>query len=187
MRWITRAVSIILAVSLLIFWLLPASRRSAAMLWVECLLITSCALYLSFAYHRFLGDWRGFGVVSVGLFLSLAWLRWPSAIFPGRNVNLVIGLLAWALFVAVSISSILLLIRKDASLIFMGAAWLLIPLILLLVGRQYGQMERLVQAPLAEQTLWGVPLTWALAMLCLGPPGFFAHCVILLVKELSSH
>jgi hypothetical protein len=188
MRWITRAVLIFLAILLLLFWLLPATQRSAA-LWTGCALTTGCALYLSLAYRRLLSTWRGFGALAVGLFLSLAWLRWQWPLWwsPLQNVNLVVSLLAWALLIAVFISSVLLLIRKDASVAFMGLAWVLIPLVLLAVGVQYGRMEHfMTQAPPGDLVFWTVPLMWALAMLCLGPPAFLAHYVVLLFKELNS-
>jgi hypothetical protein len=188
MRWITRAVSIFLAILLLLFWLLPATRRSVAALGVGCALITGCALYLSLAYHRPLSTWRGFGALAVGLFLSLAWLRWQWSLWWSllQNVNLVVSLLAWALLIATSISSVLLLIQKDASVAFMGLAWVLIPLVLLAVGLRYGRMEHfMTQAPLGDLVFWGMPLLWALAMLCLGPLAFLAHYVALLVKELK--
>lgn len=192
MRWITRAVLIFLAALLFFFWLLPATQRSTAAMWIGCALTTGCALYLSLAYRRLLSTWRGFGALTVGLFLSLAWLRWQwslwwSPLSPLQNVNVVVGLLAWALLIAVSISSVLLLIQKDASVAFMGMAWVLVPLVLLAVGLQYQRLEHFTQAPLGDQAFWGVPLIWALAMLCLGPLAFLAHYVILLVKELNSH
>jgi hypothetical protein len=190
MRWITRAVSILFVMLLFFLWLSPATQRSATTLWIGCALTTGCALYLSLAYHRLLSTWRGFGALTVGLFLSLAWLRWQWPLWssPLQNVNLVVSLLAWALLIAVSISSVLLLIWKDASVAFMGLAWLLIPLVLLAVGVQYGRMEHfMTQAPPGDRIFWAVPLMWALAMLCLGPLAFLAHYVVLLVKELSSH
>jgi hypothetical protein len=189
MRWITRAALVFLAALLFLFWLLPAIQRSAAAMWIGCALTTGCALYLSLAYRRLLSTWRGFGALVVGLFLSLAWLRWQWPLWwsPLQNVNLVVSLLGWALLIAVSISSVLLLIRKDASVAFMGLAWVLIPLVLLAVGLQYGRMEHFTQAPLGDRAFWGVPLMWALAMLCLGPLAFLAHYVVLLVEELNSH
>ncbi|HID62876.1 MAG TPA: hypothetical protein EYP49_09095 [Anaerolineae bacterium] len=90
------------------------------------------------------------------------------------------------MFIAVSISSVLLLIRKDASVAFMGMAWVLVPLVLLAIGLQYGSMEHFAQAALGDWVFWGVSLMWALIMLCLGPLAFLAHYVILLVKELNS-
>jgi hypothetical protein len=191
MRWITRAVSILFMMLLFFLWLSPATQRSAAALWTGCALTTGCALYLSLAYRRLLSTWRGFGALAVGLFLSLAWLRWQWPLWGSplsllQNVNLVVGLLAWALLIAVFVSSVLLLIQKDASVAFMGLAWVLVPLVLLAVSMQYGRMEHfLAQAPLGDQSFWAVPLMWALTMLCLGPPAFLAHYVVLLVKELK--
>ena len=192
MRWITRAVLILFVMLLFFLWLSPATQRSAAALWIGCALTTGCALYLSLAYRRLLNTWKGFGALAVGLFLSLAWLRWQWPLWGSplsllQNVNLVVGLLAWALLIAVFVSSVLLLIQKDASVAFMGLAWVLVPLVLLAIGMQYGRMEHFTQAPLGDQSFWAVPMMWALAMLCLGPPAFLVHYAVLLVKELSSH
>jgi hypothetical protein len=103
-----------------------------------------------------------------------------------QSVDVIAGLLAWALFIAVFIISVMMLVRRDASVAFMGIAWVLVPSILLAVGVRYGNMERLSSAPLAEQALWGVPIMWALVMLCLGLPAFFIHGCILLIKELNA-
>ena len=192
-RWITRAILVVFVTLLIIFWLLPAAQRTTAVTWGGASLITVCAFYLSFAYHRPLATWRGFGALAAVCFATLAWLRWrpltplPWSSFPLlQNANTVVGLLAWASLIAVFISSVLLLIRKDASVALMGLAWVLVPLILLAVGAHYGRMEHLRQAPLGEQTFWGVPLVWAITMLCLGPPAFLIHYAILLIKELDA-
>jgi hypothetical protein len=191
MRWITRAVSILFVMLLFFLWLSPATQGSATALWIGCALITGCALYLSLAYRRLLSTWRGFGALTVGLFLSLAWLRWQWPLWSSplshlQNVNLVVSLLAWALLIAVFISSVLLLIWEDASVAFMGLAWGLVFLVLLAVSLQYGCMGHfMTQSPPADRIFWAVPLMWALSMLCLGPLAFLAHYVVLLVKELS--
>jgi hypothetical protein len=103
-----------------------------------------------------------------------------------QSLNAVVSLLAWALLIAVFISSVLLLIRKDVSVAFMGLAWVLIPLVLLAVGTRYGRLDQFSAAPPGEQVFWGVPLLWALGMLCLGPLAFMGHFMILLAKELKA-
>jgi hypothetical protein len=192
MRWITRTVLVLLAGLLLVFWLLPVSQRTAGVTWSGILLITGCTLYLSFAYHRLLSTWRGFSALTAGSFLTLAWLRWQWSLWtspvPGvQNANIVVSLLAWILLIAVFISSVLLLIRRDASVAFMGLAWALIPLVLLGVGLQYGRLDRFTAAPLGDQLFWGMPLLWGLGMLCLGPLVFLGHYAILLARELNAH
>jgi len=121
---------------------------------------------------------------------ALAWLRWQWSLWWSpvpllHNVNVVVSLLAWTLLIAMFVSSLLLLIRKDASVAFMGIAWILIPLILLAVGVQYQTLARFSNAGLPEQMLWGVPLLWAMGMLCFAPLAFLAHYALLLFKELN--
>lgn len=191
MRWITRAV-LTLSISLLvIFWLLPDTRRTTLVTWTGILLASGSAVYLSFAYRHFLSTWRGFGALTVCSFLTLVWLRWQWSLWSSpvpllQNVNIIVSLLAWTLLIGVFISSVLLLIQEDASVAFMGLAWVLIPLVLLAVGTRYGRLDQFSTAPLGEQAFWGVPLVWALGMLCLGPLAFLSHFAILLVKELEA-
>lgn len=191
MRWITRAVLVVFVTLLLVFWLLPAAHRTAAVTWMGVLLAAGSAVYLSLAYRHFLSTWRGFGALAAGSFLTLVWLRWQWSLWSSpvpllQSLNAVISLLAWGLLIAVFISSVLLLIRKDASVAFMGLAWVLIPLVLLAVGTRYGRLDQFSAAPLSEQVFWGMPLLWALGMLCLGPLAFLGHFMILLVKELKA-
>lgn len=191
MRWITRSVLVVFVTLLMVFWLLPAVKRTIVVTWMGVLVATGSAAYLSLAYRQFLSTWRGFGFVTALSFLALVWLRWrwslwSSPVSLSQNANAVVSLLAWELFIAVFISSVLLLIQKDASVAFMGLAWALIPLVLLAVGTRYGRLDRFSAAPLGEQAFWGVPLLWALGMLCLGPLAFLGHFVILLAKELKA-
>lgn len=192
MHWITRVVQILFITLLVVFWLLPTAQRTATLTWIGLLLITGGGVYLSLVYRHLLSTWRGFGALIACSFLSLVWLRWQWPLWQSstpflRNANVVVGLLAWALLIAVFISSALLLIRKDASVTFMGLAWILIPLILLAVGTRYDYLGQFSAAPLGEQVFWGVPLLWALGMLCLGPLAFVGHFLILIIKELKAH
>lgn len=192
MRWIDRSVLAFFVMLLIAFWFLPAAQRGAVVTWTGVLITTGCALYLSLAYRRLLGTWRGFASLAISSMAALAWLRWQwplwwSHIALLQNANLVASLLAWVLLIALFASSVTLLVYEDASVAFMGLAWVLIPLVLLAVGVQYGSMERFTDAPLGEQLFWGIPLLWALAMVCLGPLAFLGHYVILLIRELGSH
>lgn len=191
MRWITRITWFITVGVLLIFGLLPASQRATWVTWVGIALTTSCVLYLSFAYRRLLGTWRGFGIMAAMLFITLGWLRWQwslwgSAIPLLQNLNVVISLLAWGLCVGLYGSSLFLLVYEDASVVFMAAAWVLYLLLVLTIGRQYGRLGNLTAVPLGEQLLWGVPLLWTMGIGCLAPLAFLGHFVILLIKELRA-
>jgi hypothetical protein len=190
MYWANRITLIVFTVLLALFWLSPKIHNSTVLTWAGILLVTGCALYLSFAYCRFLSMWRGLGAPAALLLLTLTWLHWQWPLWGSpipllQRVNIVVSLLAWALFIAVFISSTLLLIRKDASVIFMGLAWVLIPLVLLAVGMRYERFDQFTAASLGERIFWGPLLLWALGMLCLGPLAFAGHFLILLIKELS--
>ena len=191
MRWIARGVAMLFGTLLILFGLLPAVQPSFDVTLIGILIITVCAMYLSMADQRFFSTWRGFGAAALGCLGMLLWLNWQwdlwrSPFWLPQSLNAVASLLAWMLLVAVFMSSVLLLIKRDASVVFIGAAWALVPVILLIVGAHYGQFERFSSAPLAEQTLLGVPLLWAMAMLCLAPIAFLAHGVRLLVKEINA-
>lgn len=162
-----------------------------AIIWTGILLVSGSAVYLSLTYRQLLSTWRGFGTLVSLAFLTLVWLRWQWPLWSSpvsllQNVNIAVSLLAWALLIGVFISSILLLIQEEASVVFMGLAWVLIPLVLLTVGVRYGQFEHFMAAPLGEQAFWAVPLLWALGVLCLGPLAFLGHFMILVVKELKA-
>jgi hypothetical protein len=190
MLWINRAILALLVTSLIAFSLLPAVQNSPVVAWACILLITGCALYLALVYHRPLSTWHGFGILAVLTFLALTWLRWQRPLWPPlaphiQTVNLIVGLLTWVLLIALFASTILLLVHKDASILFMALAWVLLPTILIAVGNQYPHLNAFNQAPLGEQAFWGIPLLWTLTVLCLGPLAFLAHLLALLAKELG--
>jgi hypothetical protein len=95
-------------------------------------------------------------------------------------------MLAWALFISLYISSLLLVIYEDASVAFLAASWLINLLLLLAVGAQYGRLGILTAASLGEQLFWGVPLVWVTTIWCLALPAFFVHFALLLIKELRA-
>lgn len=191
MQWVNRGVQVLLAASLMAFLLLPTIQDNLLATWAGILLITGCALYLSLLYRDVLTTWHSFSVLTMLIFLALAWFRWQwSTWLPftpySQRINLAIGLLTWTLLIALFVSSILLLVRKDASIVFMALSWVLLPMILIAVGNQYPDLTTFYQAPLSEQAFWGVPLLWAFSMLCLGPLAFLGHFLVLLTKELKN-
>jgi hypothetical protein len=191
MRGLTRTIQVIFVALLFILWLLPSSQNTAGVTWIAIALATGCALYLSVAHRRFLRTWRGFGSVTVILFLVLTWLRWEWYLWGSdapllQNVNLVVSMLACALFISLYISSLLLVIYEDASLAFLGASWLMNLLLLLAIGAQYGRLGTLTATSLGEQLFWGVPLAWVTSIWCLALPAFFVHLTLLLIKELKA-
>jgi hypothetical protein len=191
MRWITLVVLLLFVSLLLIFWALPTTQRLDWVIWTGATLFTVCVVYLSLAYRRFLATRRGFGAVTALLCLALVWLRWEWQLWGAnasllQNANLVVSLLTWGLVIGLGISSLLLLILKDASVIFLAASWLIYLLLITAVGIQYREMENLTTAPLGEQLFWGVPLMWATGVMCLAPPAFLVHLMILLIKELKA-
>lgn len=191
MRWITRAILAVFVALLLIFWLLPATRRTIGVTWGGIALTAGCVLYLSVAHRRLLGSWRSFGTVATMLLLALVWLRWQWSLWGSaqpllQNVNVVISLLAWGLFIGLYASSLFLLIYEDASVVFMGAAWAVYLLLMLAIGSQYRRLGNLTSASLGEQTFWGVPILWTTGIWCLALPAFLVHFVLLLIKELKA-
>lgn len=190
MHWITRIILTTFAMLLLILWLLPATQRTATLTWGGILLVTSCILYLAVAFRRLLGTWRGLGAVAAMLFLALVWLRWQwplrwSGMPLLQNLNFLISLLAWGLFIGLYASSLFLLIYRDASVVFIAMAWMIYLLLMLAITAQYERLGDLQAALLAEQLLWGAPLLWSVGMACLAPLAFLGHLVILLVKEVK--
>lgn len=191
MRWVTSAVLLLFVSLLLVIWVLPTTQRPDWVIWTGATLFTVCVVYLSLAYRRFLATRRGFGAVTALLCLALVWLRWEWQLWSVdvpllQNVNLVVSLLAWGLVISQGISSLLLLILKDASVIFLAFSWLIYLLLITAMGIQYGEMENLTAAPLGEQLFWGVPLLWATGIVCLAPPAFLVHLMILIIQEFKA-
>jgi hypothetical protein len=183
MHWLTRTILSIIIALLLICLLLPIDRMPGWGVWLGVLLMAVCSLYLVLTYRHIVGTWRSFGVLVIALYLTLAWLHWQwslweSPVFLLQNLNTAISLLAWALCVAVGVSSLLLLIYRDASVVFLAA--------ILGVSLQYGQMEQFSATPVGQQLPWGVLITWMMGMLCLAPPAFLIHFGMAIYKEIKA-
>ena len=191
MRWLTRINSFLFVSLFLLFWWLPLDQMPVWVMWSGIILTSVCALYLSLACRRKLATWRGFGVLVVALLLTLTWLNWQWALWQSqslllRNFNAAISLLAWAVGIGVGISSVLLLIYQDASVIFLAVSWFMCPILLLGVGTQYEQLAQLSATPLGQQLPWGVPFMWMVGVWCLAPPVFFVHLGIVVYREFKA-
>lgn len=189
-RWANRTGWLVLIGLVVLFGFLPGTVHPLTV-WAIILGATSCTLYLAFSYRRALATWPGFIAVGAGCLAALAWLRsqpamWRSPAAVADAINMSTGLLAWVLLLAVFVSSALLLIRRDTSVAFTAAAFVLVMFILLVTATQYPRVEAFSAAPVAQQSLLGVPLAWGTLMLCLGPLAFVAHTLRLLIRELTA-
>lgn len=188
MRWLTWAIWAIAGLTLLV--ILGYSLAPGRMEWAAVLIIGGAATYLAVVYRHPLATWRGFGAVTGGCLLALGWLAlqarlWPTAGDGLHRLNVAVGFLAFGLLIGVLVSSVVLLIYRDASVAFLGGVWLLFPILLLTMMGRFGSMEALSQARLGETLIFGVPVLWMLLMLCLAPLAFAAHFLLLLKRELT--
>ncbi len=191
MSRLTKIILILFATLLSLFWLLPLDKMPTWITWLGILLVTGSTLYLSLVYRRILANWRSFGILVVALYLALAWLYWQwslweSPLFFLQSLNMAICILAWALCIGVGVSSLLLLIHRDASVIFLATTWIICPLLLLGAGTQYEQLERLSATTLGEQLPWGIPFMWMAGIWCLAPFAFLIHLGIVVYRELKA-
>jgi hypothetical protein len=157
--------------------------------WLWVLVVGGAATYLSMAHHRLMTTWRGFDRVILSLALCLLWLNsqwslWNSSVSWLRNLNAVVGFLIWGLLIAGTVSTILMLVRRDTSVVFLAAVWVILPIWLLWVGREYNTIAELYNAPFSEQLMFTAPIIWSTLVICCAPPLFLAHLVWLGVREL---
>lgn len=189
-RWLTWIVWGVVGFILLV--MVGYGLTPGLMEWGALFVVTGAAIYLTMVYHHWLAAWRGFGTVTAGCMLALGWLAlqarlWPTASAGLHRLNIAVGFLAFGLLIGVLVSSVLLLIYRDASVPFLGAVWLLLPILLLAMMLGFGSMEGMAQARLSETLVLGVPVVWMLLMLCLAPLAFAAHFLLLLRHELTGH
>lgn len=173
----------------LLFAFLPAEQQTDALAWLIIAVIGLSAIYVSLAWRRYLSRWRGWIGVVIGLFISLNWLsvRWFAVSPIVQQINIVVALWAWALLIAVFISSGLMLIYRGASVVFMGLAWLGLPIILLTMGATYGTAALMDNAPLNGKLILGVPTLWVICVGGLSLPVFLLQLLLLVRKEITAH
>lgn len=182
---------LILGVSIalpIVLGLLPDDQRVNGADWICTLLAMGCVIYLSLAGGHWLGTWRGWLWTSGFLLISLVWLRsqWSSTDAVIQHINVSVALFAWVWFIAVFFSSVWLLVRGDASVIFLGLAYLIVPIVLIVLGAGYPTSDQTSEASLRDQVFWGVPLMWAMCIGGLSFPAFLLHGLIALSKELNA-
>jgi hypothetical protein len=172
----------------IVLGLLHDDQRTNDVEWISALLGLGCAIYLALAGRRWLGTWRGWLGVSDALLIAVVWLRsqWLSTNALTQHLNVSIAWLAWASFIAVFMSSALLLMRGDASVIFIGLACLIAPMALIALGEGYLTSDQTSMASLRDQVFWGVPLIWAICIGGLSFPAFLLHGLIALSQELDA-
>jgi hypothetical protein len=150
--------------------------------------VAICTLVLSLAYRSALRTWRGLGVlcaihIAVQAWLQWQWSLWDSSIMVLRNLNVIAGMLAWASLVAITVSLVLLLIFRDASVIALTVAWLGWPLWLIAIALRYRTMDVLNNAPFREQIVLIVPTCLLCLLPIAGIIAFSAHWIWLAAKE----
>ena len=173
----------------ILFALLPANQQTDVLSWLVIAFVSISTIYLAIAWRQHLGRWHGWFAVVIGLFISLNWLRvqWFAASPIVQQINIVVALWAWALFIAVFISSGLMLIYRGASVVFMGLAWLGLPIILLAMGATYGTTAVMDNAPLNGKLLLGVPILWVICVGGISLPIFLLQLLLLVRKEFMAH
>ncbi len=191
MRHKVRPPLIVFAITLglsILFACLPTDQQTNALTWLVIALVSLSTIYVSLAWQRRLSRWRGWLGVVIGLFISLEWLRlqWFATEPIVQHINIAIAMWAWALLIAVFISSILMLIYRGASVIFMGLAWLIVPIILLAMGALYGTSIRMDNAPLNGKLVLGVPLWWAICIGSVSLPIFLLQLLLVIRKEINA-
>ena len=171
----------------IVFGLLPDDQRTGLMNWLVPLLAAGLAIFLSMVYRQRLGTWLGWLSVTAALMLALIWLRfqWTASNAMVQHVNISVAVLAWALLIAMFFSSALMLKRGEASIIFAGLAYLIVPVVFIAIGAQYHTQLQMTNATLGEQIVWGVPMMWAICIGCISLPAFLLHSLIVLFKEVK--
>lgn len=171
------------------FALLPADQQTDDLTWLIIASISFSTIYLSLAWRRHLSRWRGWLSVVGGLFIGLEWLRvqWFATTPVVEKITIVVALWSWALCIAVFISSVLMLIYRGASVVFMGLAWLGLPITLLTMGLIYKTSALMDSAPLNDKLLAGVSIWWIICIGGLSLPVFLIQMFLLARKEIVEH
>ena len=172
----------------IVLGLLPDDQRVNGADWICALLAMGCAIYLSLLGRHRLGTWRGWIWAASFLLLSLVWLRsqWSSPEAIVQHINVSVALFAWMWFIAVFWGSVWLLVRGDASVVFLGLAYLIVPLVLIVLSTGYSKSDQTPTDSLPDQVLWGTPLIWAMCIGGLSFPAFLLHGFVALSKELNA-
>lgn len=189
-RPLIRIVQAIFILTLLYFWIVPPTMRNDLIVWAGLFVVAVCALVLAIGAYRRLRTWRGLGVLLATHIAAQAWLQWQwnlwdSSIVLVRNLNVIAGLMAWATLVAITVSLVLLLIFRDASVIALAVGWLGWPLWLIATALRYRTLEGLDSAPFREQIVLIVPTCLLCLLPIAGMIAFSMHGIRLAVKEVK--
>ena len=189
-RILIRIVQAVFILTLLYFWVVPPTMRNDLIVYAGLGVVAICTLVLSLAYRSALRTWRGLGVLCATHIVVQAWLQWQwnlwdSAIVLVRNLNVIAGMLAWPSLVAITVSLVLLLIFRDASVIVLAIGWIGWPLWLIATALRYRTMDGLNSAPFREQIVLIVPTCLLCLLPIAGMIAFLAHWIRLAVKEVK--